>query len=148
MSKSLLLALNEPVSLSKTLGAGAVAGLMGGLIFGAMMGAMGMLPMVGLLAGIESALVGFVIHAIVSTFLGAIYGLFACRLTASWSLAIAAGTAYGLFWWVLGGLVLLPLMLGMGHMVLVIGSAQWLSLAGHLMYGLTTGLLYYAFRGY
>jgi hypothetical protein len=45
-------------------------------------------------------------------------------------------------WWILGALLLMPLMLGMREMVLVIGGAQWMSLVGHLLYGVVTGLVF------
>lgn len=38
------------------------SGLAGGAIFGIMMGMMGMLPMVAMLVGRESATVGFIVH--------------------------------------------------------------------------------------
>lgn len=33
-------------------------------------------------------------------------------------------------------------MLGMGEMVLKIGQTQWLSLMGHVIYGIVAGLLF------
>ena len=47
-------------------------------------------------------------------------------------------------WWllVLGALVLMPLGLGMTQMVLVIGADQWLSLLGHLIYGVVTAVVF------
>ena len=46
------------------------------------------------------------------------------------------------FWWVLGALILMPLGLGMANMIFQIGTTQWLSLMGHLIYGMVTGLLF------
>jgi hypothetical protein len=43
---------------------------------------------------------------------------------------------------VLGALILMPLMLGMSAMVLQIGGDQWMSLIGHLIYGVVTGLAF------
>ncbi len=40
----------------------------------------------------------------------------------------------------------MPLMLGMGDMVLQIGQPQWLSLMGHVIYGIVAGLLYIPLR--
>ena len=37
---------------------------------------------------------------------------------------------------------MMPLMLGMTHMVFAVGGPQWLSLLGHLIYGVVTGLLF------
>ena len=45
---------------------GAIAGLVGGVVFGIMMAMMGMLPMVGMLIGVESAVVGFIVHLAIS----------------------------------------------------------------------------------
>ena len=122
--------------------AGAIAGLGGGVLFGAMMGMMNMLPMVGMLVGVESALVGAVVHMVISAFVGAGFGLIVSQMSHyALGTALVGGVVYGVFWWVLGALILMPLMLGMTQMVLAIGAAQWLSLVGHLVYGVATGLL-------
>ncbi|MEW5960888.1 MAG: hypothetical protein AB1801_24445, partial [Chloroflexota bacterium] len=62
-------------SISTAIKAGAVAGLGGGLVFGLMMGMMGMLPMVGMLVRQESAVVGFIVHMLISAFIGATFGV-------------------------------------------------------------------------
>jgi uncharacterized membrane protein YagU involved in acid resistance len=129
-------------SISTAIKAGAVAGLGGGLVFGLMMGMMGMLPMVGMLAGQESAVVGFIIHMIISAFIGATFGVIATRLPAGWATVIIGGGVYGIVWWVLGALILMPVMLGMTQMVFVIGGPQWMSLLGHVIYGVVTGVLF------
>jgi uncharacterized membrane protein YagU involved in acid resistance len=107
-----------------------------------MMSVMGMLPMVAMLVGSESAVVGFTVHMAISATIGAIYGVVASRLPRTPGVAVVAGAANGLVWWVLGALVLMPLLLGMNDMVLQIGGPQWMSLVGHLIYGVVTGLLY------
>jgi hypothetical protein len=45
---------------------------------------------------------------------------------------------------VLGALVLMPAMLGMTDMVFVIGQTQWMSLLGHLIYGVVAGFVFNA----
>lgn len=123
-------------------GKGALAGLAGGLLFGIMMYMGGMLPMVGMLVRQESSLVGFIVHMVISAFLGAIYGLIAGRRALTLPTAVIGGLIYGVIWWVLGALILMPLLLGMTQMILVIESAQWMSLIGHLIYGVVTGLVF------
>lgn len=118
---------------------GAMAGLLGGLVFGMMMGMMGMLPMIGMMVGLDNAVVGFVIHMLISAFIGATFGVIATRLPAGRVTAITAGAVYGVIWWVLGALIMMPLLLGMTQMVFVIGSAQWMSLVGHIVFGIVTG---------
>jgi uncharacterized membrane protein YagU involved in acid resistance len=60
---------------------------------------------------------------------------------------LIAGALYGVVWWVLGALILMPLMLGMTQMILAIGGPQWMSLLGHIVYGVVTGLLFVLLRG-
>jgi uncharacterized membrane protein YagU involved in acid resistance len=133
-------------SMSTAIKAGAVAGLGGGLVFGLMMAMMGMLPMVGMLIRQESAVVGFIVHMIISAVFGATFGIIAARLPSGWAAAIIGGGVYGIVWWVLGALILMPLMLGMTQMVFVIGGPQWMSLLGHLIYGVVTGILFVPLR--
>lgn len=128
--------------MSTAVKAGTIAGLGGGLVFGVMMGMMGMLPMVGMLVGQENAVVGFIVHMIISAFIGATFGVIAARLPLGWATAIIEGSVYGIIWWVLGALIMMPLMLGMTQMVFVIGSPQWMSLIGHVIFGAVTGVLF------
>ena len=133
---------SKSFSTGKTIAAGTLAGLAGGMLFGMMMAMMGMLPMIGMLVRQESSLVGFIVHMMISAGLGAIYGLVAGRLPLTTSYALLGGIAYGVIWWVLGALIMMPLMLGMNQMVLVIGTDQWLSLVGHMVYGVVTALVF------
>lgn len=130
------------VTTTKSITTGAIAGIGGGVLFGILMGMMGMLPMVGMLVRQESAIVGFIVHLVISAFLGTVYGFVAGRLPYTWTVGILGGTVYGVVWWVLGALISMPLMLGMNDMVMVIGQAQWMSLMGHIIYGIATGLLF------
>jgi uncharacterized membrane protein YagU involved in acid resistance len=129
-------------SLTKAAAAGAIAGLGGGLIFGILMGMMGMLPMIGMLVGQQNAVVGFIVHMVISALIGGVFGAIASRLTSGWGVTAGAGVVYGFAWWVLGALILMPLFLGMTQMVLVVGGPQWMSLMGHMIYGLVTALLF------
>lgn len=129
-------------SLVKSIVAGAIAGLGGGVVFGMMMAMMGMLPMVAMLAGSQDPMIGFVVHMAISAAIGGVYGLVAGRLSQNALTGVIAGAVNGVIWWVLGALVAMPLMLGMSDMVLQIGGAQWMSLVGHIIYGIVAGLLF------
>lgn len=118
---------------------GAGAGLVGGLVFGLMMASQGMLPMVGMLIGQDNATVGFIVHMVISAFIGATFGVIATRFPSGWAASIVGGGIYGVIWWVLGALILMPLMLGMSHMVLQIGDMQISSLIGHVIFGVLMG---------
>jgi len=50
------------------------------------------------------------------------------------------GLGYGLVWWVLGPLVIMPARLGMG--LFMFNKTTWQSLMGHLIYGLVLGVVY------
>ena len=114
---------------------GALAGIIGGIPFGIMMGMMGMMPMIGMLVRVESVFVGALVHAAISAITGAIYGYFAVRFPLTWRNAVLSGLLYGVIWWVLGALILMPAMLGMFEMIFVIQQMQWMSLLGHIIFG-------------
>jgi uncharacterized membrane protein YagU involved in acid resistance len=134
------------ISLGQRIVAGVTGGVAGGLVFGAMMAAMGMLPMVASVVGSKSAIVGFLYHMFNSVVIGAIFGLLFGAQSRTYGLGAALGLLYGAIWWVLGPMILMPLMLGMG---LQFGAAftppMLMSLVGHLLYGLITGLAYVAY---
>lgn len=136
----------QQTGLSKAIIRGTVAGLGGGVVFGMMMAMMGMLPMVAGLVGSQSPVVGTFVHMIISAAIGAFYGgaVALGRFQLSTGFAVISGMINGVIWWVLGALVLMPLGLGMANMVFQIGTPQWLSLMGHLIYGIITGLLFTA----
>jgi hypothetical protein len=74
---------NASVSVSKAATNGAIAGLVGGVVFGIMMAMQGMLPMVGMLIRQESAASGFMVHMLISAFIGAVYGIVISRFDLS-----------------------------------------------------------------
>lgn len=122
---------------------GLVGGLAGRVVFGVMMAMMAMLPMIAGLVGSSAAAVGFLTHMVISPVIGASFGvLFGARST-SFGQGALWGLVYGAIWWVLGPLVIMPLMMGMG---LQLGAAfsgpMLMSLMGHLIFGLVTGLVF------
>lgn len=131
---------NAPQAMTKTVTNGVIAGLGGGAVFGIMMGMMDMLPMVGMLVGQANAVIGFGVHMAISAVIGAIYGVVMSRVAGA--PAWLAGLINGVVWWVLGALILMPLMLGMSEMVFSVGGPQMMSLAGHVLFGLVTAYLF------
>ena len=123
--------------------AGAVAGLVGGVIFGMLMGMMGMLPVVAMLVKSESAIIGFLVHMVISAVIGAGFGLvFGWRALDTRSGALW-GAVYGFVWWILGPLLIMPIMMGMGPQLgVALTMPMMISLVGHLIYGVATGLAY------
>ncbi|WP_435107376.1 hypothetical protein [Nocardiopsis synnemataformans] len=117
---------------------GVVAGVVGGVVFGILMAMTGMLPMVAMLVGGESALVGAVVHLAISAGIGLGFGLLAGAFADRAWPTLAAGLVYGAAWWVLGGLILMPVMLGMP--LFPMDATAMMSLMGHLVYGLVAAL--------
>jgi uncharacterized membrane protein YagU involved in acid resistance len=54
--------------------------------------------------------------------------------------AVLIGLAYGVFWWVLGALTLMPARLGMD--LFAFNTMAWQSLIGHLIYGAILGAVF------
>jgi len=64
--------------------------------------------------------------------------LFGNRLLTGYGRGALVGLAYGAIWWVLGPLVMMPLMLGMP--LFTVDMTSVFSLMGHLIYGAILGL--------
>lgn len=122
---------------------GTKAGVIAGVAFGALMGMMGMLPMVAKLLGGSSVLFGFVLNLVFSAIIGGLFGLFLGHMALEKGKGILLGLVYGLVWWFLGPLIIMPVWLGMGLQLTAKGMTMALpSLWGHLLYGFMLGLVY------
>lgn len=130
-------------SLTGRLIAGVVGGLIGGVLFGLMMGMMGMLPMVAMLVRSESAGVGFVVHLVISAIIGAGFGVLLGAKVHDLASGGLWGAIYGAAWWILGPLLIMPIMMGMGPQFgMALATPMLMSLVGHLIYGVAAGLAY------
>jgi len=130
---------------ARSLTAGIVGGLAGGLMFGIMMTAMDMMGMVAGLANSSSIAVGWVIHLVISAGFGIAFAVVLGALATRTGRAAGLGAVYGMIAWVAGALVAMPLMLGMP--ALQIGQTQFLSLIGHVIYGVVAGVVYQRLAG-
>jgi hypothetical protein len=120
--------------------AGIVGGLVGGLAFGVLMQMMGMIAMVAMLVGSDSVPIGWLVHLVISAGIGAGFGLLLGWWAINPARAVPIGTAYGIVWWVLGALLIMPAWLGMG--VFTFNAIAWQSLVGHVVYGVLLGMVY------
>jgi len=86
---------------------------------------------------------GLIIHLLVSTFIGMTYGVLFRHEASSLGLGVMWGWLFGLIWWYLGPLTLLPLLLT-GECDWSTGAASALlpSLMGHLIYGAVTAFIF------
>lgn len=123
---------------------GALASLTGAVLFGAIMWTTGDLATVAELVGRSSPVVGFLVHVGISAIIGITYGqLFRYESTDVGS-GVAWGLTYGLVWWFVGALTLFPALLGAPLAWTAPAMAAAVpSLVGHLVYGGTTGAVFY-----
>lgn len=120
--------------------AGAIGGLVGGLIFGVLMHMMHMMGMVAMLVNSDAVAVGWLVHLAISVFVGVSFAVLFSRLATSVLSSTLIGAGYGIVWWVLGGLILMPARLGMD--LFMFNTTAWQSLMGHVIYGVLLGLVY------
>ncbi len=129
----------------RSVGGGIVGSLFGGAAFTFVMIQVGVLPTIATILGGSGPLFGLLVHFLISVIIGAMYGLLFADQVDSYGGAIGWGTAYGLFWWVLGPITLLPLLLGKEG-VLSSGAALAAyppSFLGHVAYGAITAMYFF-----
>ena len=124
---------------------GVLAGIVGGLVFGLMM-SLAMPPMIGMIGSLLGApALGWLVHLVFSAIIGAGFGLLIGRFVAGWGQAAGLGLGYGVVWWILGPLLIMPVWMGMGPMLAhAFDASNLMSLMGHILYGMATGLVYRA----
>jgi hypothetical protein len=123
-------------------GVGVVGGLIGGVAFGILMQTMNMLGMVAMLVGSKSLAVGWLVHLAISAFVGASFAILFSRTAIGTGWTALLGMGYGVVWWVVGALLIMPAKLGMTSMIFHVGKTQWQSLLGHVIYGLLLGVTF------
>jgi uncharacterized membrane protein YagU involved in acid resistance len=133
----------QPFSWSRAIIVGGFAGIFGGWAFGKWMEQVNFFPLVASLVRAESREVGVLVHFVIAVIIGASFGLLFQRDVRGFGSSMGWGAAYGLLWWFIGPLTLLPLILFQPfdwtypHGVELFGS-----LVGHIIYGLIVGLIY------
>ena len=100
------------VALPARVVAGIAGGLTGGVVFGILMQTWKLLSMVAMLVDSESVTVGWLVHLLISALFGAIFAVLFGRWAATPTSAVGIGLAYGVLWWVLGALLIMPAWLG------------------------------------
>jgi hypothetical protein len=123
---------------------GALAGALGGLLFSIILGATGVLSQVAALIRGSSPLAGFVVHLVISVLIGMSYALLFAHESPDVGSSLAWGMLYGLGWWFLGPLTLMPILSGYA-VTWTMQAADMLlpSLLGHVIYGAATGLVFF-----
>jgi hypothetical protein len=89
--------------------AGIVGSLVGGLAMAIMLGMMGAFPGIASMVGSDSAIVGFLVHMVISFIFGIAFAYFAGLVKAN---PVALGAIFGIIIWVIGPLLLMPMLTG------------------------------------
>jgi uncharacterized membrane protein YagU involved in acid resistance len=118
---------------------GAMGGIIAGLVFGMMMNLLNMIGTIAMLVGSKSTAVGWAVHLAISMFIGIAFSILAEQRLKSVSVGLAYGIVYGIFWWVLGALILMPAKLNMP--LFHFNTMAWQSLMGHVVFGMVLGAL-------
>ena len=133
------------VRVLKSLGQGAAASVVGGLLFTLVLIVSGFLPNVARVVGGSSLALGFAVNMAMSAVIGMTYGLLFRYESPDFGSGVAWGLVYGLIWWFIGPMTLMPIMLG--------GMFDWTPqtaagllplLIGHLIYGSATAVTFLA----
>jgi hypothetical protein len=103
------------------IGAGIIGGLVGGVAFGILMQITDMIPMVAMLVGSDVMAVGWLVHLAIAAFIGASFAVLLGRYATSVGASTAVSAGYGVVWWVLGALIVMPARLGMD----LLSSTRW-----------------------
>lgn len=144
--------------MSGKISSGIVAGLVGGVVFGIAMqmmtaptpdgGSMPMMAMVAKVVGSTSLFVGWVYHLFNSAVIGGLFGFLLGNQVKSYGGGVSFGALYGVAWWILGALILMPILLGMSAFAPLamaeMRPVAYGSLAGHLMFGVILGTCFVA----
>ena len=127
----------------QSLGWGAMAGLAGGIVASPIMLKTGVLTKV---AGLDTSFSnwhGLLVHLIVSAAIGMTFGILFRNESTNLSAGVAWGWLFGLIWWYVGPMTLLPLMLtGVCDWSTDAASALLPSLIGHLVFGAVTACVF------
>lgn len=132
-----------PWSWTRALVVGGFAGIIGGWAFGKWMAHVDFFPLIAGLVHSTSSSTGMTLHFLFAAIIGATFGLLFQRDLRGYGSSIGWGFGYGLLWWFLGPLTLLPLLQGNDiDWSYVRGAELFGSLVGHIVYGVIVGLFY------
>ena len=127
----------------QSLGWGALAGLAGGVVSSPIMLQTGVLSKVAGLDTSFSTLHGLLLHLLVSAFIGMSFGILFRNESPNRGAGVAWGWLFGLMWWYLGPMTILPLALtGACDWSTDAASALLPSLIGHLIFGAVTAYVF------
>jgi uncharacterized membrane protein YagU involved in acid resistance len=123
--------------------AGGLAGILGGLIFGRWMSAGDFFPLLAGFGELHSRTASMTLHFGIALVIGVTFGLLFQRDIRGYGSSMGWGLGFGIFWWFLGQLTLLPVAARIPiDWSAERGSELFGALVGHILYGLILGVTY------
>ncbi len=120
-------------SYSERVKASLIGSTVAGVLFGIFMQMMGMMPVLASMLGSESLVLAWIMHMMISWIFGLGYG----AMTLLSSRYYVLGILHGVIIWVIGPLLVMPMMMGMGPMIgNMFASEQLMNLVTHLAFSL------------
>jgi hypothetical protein len=140
---------------------GALAGFITGILFGGIFSLVAvrtpagnrvfMMQLVSGMSASQSFVIGWAYHLFDCIVMGAIFGAIMGGRIHRYSEGFKYGSLYGLAWWVLGGLFLMPIFLGLSifapQTLEPIEPLAIQSLVSHIIFGLILGFVFVVFQG-
>ncbi len=127
--------------MEKSYAAGAGSGLLGGILYGAIAAIWGDITMVSGLIGSNSLAVAWALVLFGGILLGLCFTWWFGSFSTSFSSGLGYGLIHGAIWWILGSIVVMPLVLGISFYDMFRGS-NLAYLFANLVYGAVVGLAY------
>ena len=124
---------------------GGFGGLCGSWVFVRGIEAAEFYPLVAGIMDSDSLVLGQVLHYAIGAIIGVSFGLLFHQDVQGAGSGLVWGMNYGLLWWIIGAMTLMPLFLGMKGQPdwsLAAARAAFPSLVAHMLYGALVGLLY------
>ena len=127
--------------LLRALATGTLAGLAGGLLFTGVLLEVDGLPTIASIAGGRSTFAGLALHLLIAVLIGASFAVLFRRETFDGASSLAWGVCYGVAWWFIGNLTMLPWLLGERPEWTATDLGEGFpSLVGHVLYGAGLGV--------
>ncbi len=124
---------------------GGFGGLFGSWLFAQGIEQAQFFPLVAQLMGSSSLVVGEWLHYLIGIVIGITFGLLFHHDVRGTGPGLVWGLSYGLIWWIIGPMTLMPLLLGVEtrpDWSLSAAQAAFSALIAHLLYGALVGLFY------